>query len=50
MSHDQAERCDGNLPLASRLMAVLSMTGYWAGKVLSKPEFHFCGSSNGILV
>jgi hypothetical protein len=24
---DQAERCDGNLPFASRLMALLSMTG-----------------------
>jgi hypothetical protein len=27
---DQAERCDGNLPFAGRLMAVLSMTGHWA--------------------
>ena len=27
---DQAERCDGNLPFASRLMAVLSMTGVCA--------------------
>jgi len=44
---DQAERCDGNLPFASRLMAVLSMTGHWAGQVLSKAEFHFGGSSNG---
>ena len=25
---DQAEWCDGNLPFASRLMAVLSMTGH----------------------
>jgi hypothetical protein len=25
---DQAERCAGNLPFASRLMAVLSMTGH----------------------
>src|ERR1700730_4866878 len=44
---DQTERCDGNLPFASRLMAVLSMTGHWAGQVLSKAEFHFGGSSNG---
>jgi hypothetical protein len=31
---DQAERCDGNLPFASRLMAVLSMTGHWARQAL----------------
>ncbi len=30
---DQAERCDGNLLFASRLMAVVSMTGHWAGQV-----------------
>jgi hypothetical protein len=38
---DQAQRCDGNLPLASRLMAVLSMTGHWVDRLLSKAEFHF---------
>src|SRR5260370_42207052 len=38
---DQAERCDGNLLFASRVMAMLSMTGHWAGQVLSKAEFHF---------
>jgi hypothetical protein len=41
LDDDQAERCDGNLPFAGRLMAVLSMTGHWAGQVLSRAEFHF---------
>jgi hypothetical protein len=29
---DQAERCDGTLPFASRLMALLSMTVHWTGQ------------------
>jgi hypothetical protein len=29
---DLAEGCDGNLPFASRLMALLSMTGHRAGR------------------
>jgi hypothetical protein len=33
--------CDGNLPFASRLMAVLSTAGHWTGQVLSNAEFHF---------
>jgi hypothetical protein len=33
---DQAERCDGSLPFASRLVALLSMTGHWAEQALSK--------------
>jgi hypothetical protein len=45
---DQAERCDGNLPFASRLMAVLSMTGHWAGKAFAEGGIPFSGgSSNG---
>jgi hypothetical protein len=31
---NQAERCDGNLPFAGRLMALLSMTGRLAGQAL----------------
>jgi hypothetical protein len=38
---DQVEQCDGNLPFASRLMALLSMTSHWAGRLLSKAKFHF---------
>jgi len=37
---DQAQRRDGNLPLASRLIAVLSMTGHWADRLSPKAEFH----------
>src|SRR5258708_4994982 len=44
---DQAERCDGNLPFASRLMALLSMTGHWSGQALSKAKSPFFVSSNG---
>ena len=45
---DQAERCDGNLPFASRLMALLSMTGHWAGQAFVEGEIPFSGgSSNG---
>ena len=45
---DQAERCDGNLLFASRLMALLSMTGHWAGKAFVEGEIPFFGgSSNG---
>jgi hypothetical protein len=38
---DQAERCDGNLPFASRLMALLSMTGHWAGQAFVEGEIPF---------
>jgi len=44
---DQAERCDGNLPFASRLMAVLSMTGHWAGQFCRRRNSIFGGSSDG---
>ena len=45
---DQAERCDGNLPFARRLMAVLSMTASWAGQAFVEGEMPFFGgSSNG---
>jgi hypothetical protein len=33
---DQVERCDGNLLFANRLMALLSMTGLWAGQAFVK--------------
>jgi hypothetical protein len=38
---DQGERCDGNLPFASRLIALLSTTGHWAVQALSKAKSHF---------
>jgi hypothetical protein len=38
---DQAERCDGNFPFASRLVARLSMTVHWKGQALSKAKSHF---------
>jgi hypothetical protein len=38
---DQAERCDGNLPFASHLMALLSMTGHRAGQALVEGEIPF---------
>jgi len=45
---DQAERCDGNFPFASRLVARLSMTVHWKGQALPKGEIPFSdGSSNG---
>ena len=45
---DQAGRCDGNLPFASRLMALLSMTGHWAGQAFVDGAIPFFGrSSNG---
>jgi hypothetical protein len=45
---DQAQRCDGNLPFARRLMAVLSMTAIWAGQAFVEGEIPFSGgSSNG---
>jgi hypothetical protein len=45
---DQAERCDGNLPFASRLMALLSMTSHWAGQAFVEGEIPFSGRcSNG---
>jgi hypothetical protein len=43
---DQAERCDGNLPSASRLMAPLSMTGHWAGQAFVEGEIPFSGGLN----
>jgi len=38
---DQAERCDGNLPFASRSVILLSMTVHWTGQALSKAKSHF---------
>jgi hypothetical protein len=38
---DQAERCDGNLPFASRLTALLSMTDHWAGQAFVEGEIPF---------
>jgi hypothetical protein len=38
---DQAERCDGNLPFASRLMGLLSMTGHWAVQAFVEGEIPF---------
>jgi hypothetical protein len=35
---DQAERCDGNLPFANRLTALLSTTGHWAGQAFVEGE------------
>jgi hypothetical protein len=35
---DQAEQCDGNLPFASCMMALLSMTGHWAGQAFVEGE------------
>ncbi len=44
---DQAERCDGNLPFASRLIALLSMTSLGA-QAFAEGEIPFSGrSSNG---
>jgi hypothetical protein len=40
---DQAERCDGNLPFASRMMALLLMTGHWAGQAFVEGEILFSG-------
>jgi hypothetical protein len=40
---DQAERCDGNLPFASRLMALLSMTSHWVGQAFVEGEIRFSG-------
>ncbi len=40
---DQAERSDGNLPFARRLMALLSMTGHWAGQAFVEGEIPFSG-------
>jgi len=45
---DQAERRDGNLPFASRLVALLSMTVRWTGQAFVEGEIPFSGgSSNG---
>ena len=43
---DQAERCDGSLPFASRLMALLSMTGHWAAQAFVEGEIPFSGRSS----
>jgi hypothetical protein len=45
---DQAERCDGNLPFASRSMTLSSMAGHWARQAFVEGEIPFSGgSSNG---
>src|SRR5580692_10532390 len=45
---DQAEQCDGNLPFASRLMGLLSMTGHWAVQAFVERRNPISGrSSNG---
>jgi hypothetical protein len=47
LNGDQAERCDGNLPFASRLIALLSMTPLRA-LAFAESEIPFSGrSSNG---
>ena len=38
---DQAQRCDGNLPFASRLVALLSTTGHWVGQAFVEGEIPF---------
>jgi hypothetical protein len=38
---DQAERCDGNLPFASRLVALLSITVHWSGQALVEGKIPF---------
>jgi hypothetical protein len=43
---DQAERCDGNLPFASRLVALLSMTVHWTGQAFVEAEIPFSGGSS----
>lgn len=40
---DQAERSEGNLPFASCLTALLSMTGHWAGQAFVEGEIPFSG-------
>jgi hypothetical protein len=37
----QAERCDGNLPFASRSMTLSSITGVGRDRLLSKAKSHF---------
>jgi hypothetical protein len=39
----QAERYDGDLPFASRLMALLPMTGHWAAQAFFEGEIPFSG-------
>jgi hypothetical protein len=41
LDDDQAERCDGNLTFASRLMVLLSMMGHWAGQAFAEGEIPF---------
>jgi hypothetical protein len=36
-----AERRDGNLPFASRLMPLLSMMGHWLNRLLLAAKSHF---------
>jgi hypothetical protein len=43
---DKAERCDRNLPFASRLMAVLSMTVHRAGRSFVENGIPFSGGSS----
>ena len=38
---DQAQGCDGNLPFASRLVALLSIDGHWAGQAFVEGKSHF---------
>jgi hypothetical protein len=38
---DQAQRCDGNLPFAGRLVALLSTTAIGWDRLLSKAKSHF---------
>ena len=48
LNGDQAERCAGNLPFASRLVALLSTTVHWTGQAFVEGEMPFSGgSSNG---
>ena len=42
----QAERCDDNLPFASRLVALLSMTVHWTGQAFVEGEIPFSGGSS----
>lgn len=41
LDSDQAQRCDGNLPFVSRLVALLSMTDHWAGQAFVEGEIPF---------
>ena len=43
LDSDQAERCDGDLPFVSRLMALLSMTGHGRDRLFVEGEIPFSG-------